>query len=196
MCHIPVLTGKTETDFKIDGTIQKAKLVQPSGGSLISHCSAWGVPKDFMDTSCTILTASKCSMLISLVLKCVKPHVIRWWASRYNAILICCGSNTLALLHRLILKELFNFWEYCPCCFVHLTKGKYYFVMSLLSSFHDYDYACVYGCAPDWKSLESYWAGWWCQWDRGQQRESGLRHAVCGSLQEGCGQQLKRVRGL
>lgn len=33
---------------------------------------------------------------------------------------------------------------------------------------------------------QTYWAGWWCQWDRGQPRESGRRRAVCSSLREGC----------
>jgi len=35
---------------------------------------------------------------------------------------------------------------------------------------------------PGWTcTCSGHWAGWWCQWDRGQQLESGLQHAVCGS---------------
>lgn len=35
---------------------------------------------------------------------------------------------------------------------------------------------------PGWTcTCSGHWTGWWCQWDRGQQLESGLQHAVCGS---------------
>lgn len=52
------------------------------------------------------------------------------------------------------------------------------------------DNACIHRCVTECMAFWSYWAGWWCQWDRGQQLESAHRHAVCSSLRKGCGWKL------